>query len=84
MSRTAYFVSTQVGDVHIRLQRDGLWHPEWNDKLIDGFLTPQQAVDALTKGAVRTLSADFKPDELGLPADLTGWTQVEDRRFLLA
>lgn len=82
MSRTAYLASTRVGDIHIRLQRDGLWHPQWCNSVVDGFLTPQQAAVALAQGAVRPLSADFNTGMLGLPADLSGWTLVDDRRVL--
>lgn len=71
-----------MGDIHIRLQRDGLWHPQWGDTVVDGFLTPQQAAAALILGTVRPLSADFSTGLLGLPADLSGWTTVEDRRVL--
>lgn len=84
MSRTAYFVSTKVGAIHIRLQRDGLWHPEWSGTMVDGYLTPQQAVSALAAGTVRPLSTDFNTGMLGLPAELSAWSTVEDRRVLLA
>lgn len=83
MSRSSYRVSTSVGQIHIRLQSDGLWHPEWNSMLAEGYLTPQQAVTALVTGKVRPLAAEFDTSLDALPAELSKWTVVEDRRVLL-
>ena len=70
-----YVYETSAGAFYIA-ERDGRFHPLFQDESLGSYATAQQAVEDLVGGHTFSLPGDIDPAELGVPEDLEDWVKI--------
>jgi hypothetical protein len=73
--RMIYRFTTRIGMFYIG-EKDGRFHPVYDDKSLGSYSTPQKAADDLALGVTYSIPSGFVTSALGIPRDLGAWERL--------
>lgn len=73
--RKLYIFKTKIGPFYIA-ERNGRFHPVFDEESLGSYATAQQAADDLAGGHTFSLPTGVDTASLGFPEDISEWTRL--------
>lgn len=72
-----YVFQTRLGPFYIG-EKDGRFHPVFEDNNLGSYARPEQAAEDLAGGHTFSISSGVDTASLGIPGDIGKWKRVSD------